>query len=146
MQTSPGGSIFPYYFKDGELFGLHFGSYFSNEEGIIAMMKAEEVFFLRQNRAIPIWMDFYQTDLTDRVLAQWMVFIQDTRERITRLALVGCSPKSRTKINSRIKKSGVLTGIPLKYFKDPEDAKTWLVSENGEVQRQESMKWTRGQY
>jgi len=67
-QTSPGGSLFPYYYKNGELFCLHFGSYFSDEDGVIAMMKAEEEFFtknivllvfglicMRQNSPIGSW-------------------------------------------------------------------------------------------
>jgi len=48
IQTSPGGSLFPYYYKNGELFCLHFGSYFSDEDGVIEMIKAEEQFFYKK--------------------------------------------------------------------------------------------------
>jgi hypothetical protein len=47
-QKSPGGSLFPYYYKNRELFGVHFGNYFSDEDRLIAMMKAEEEFFIQQ--------------------------------------------------------------------------------------------------
>ncbi len=43
-RTSPGGSMFPYYYKNGELFGVHFGSFFNDEERLLALMKAEEEF------------------------------------------------------------------------------------------------------
>lgn len=66
IQTSPGGSLFPYCYKNGELFRLHFGSYFSDEDGVIAMMKAEETFISRQHRPMGIWIDLYETKLTDK--------------------------------------------------------------------------------
>jgi len=58
IERSPGGSLFPYYYKDGELFCLHFGSYHSDEEGVIAMMKAEEDFLNAKHRSMGIWIDF----------------------------------------------------------------------------------------
>lgn len=130
MQKSPGGAIFPYFYKDGELFGLHLGSYSSDEDGVIAMMKAEQVFFLKQNRAIPLWIDFYATDLTDRVINEFIEFVKNTHDRIPKLGIVGCSTRSRLKINSLLKRTGELSTLLVKYFKDPEVAKTWLVNES----------------
>ena len=40
-EKSPGGSIYPYYFKGGQLFGLHYGSFHENEAGLLARMHAE---------------------------------------------------------------------------------------------------------
>jgi len=37
MKKSPGGSIFPYSYKGGELLGLHFGSFHADEEGLLPM-------------------------------------------------------------------------------------------------------------
>ena len=127
---SPGGALFPYYYKNGELFGLHLGSYFANEDGVIAMMKAEELFFTKQHRQMGIWIDFYETKLTDRVLKAFVVMIQCMRPYISKLGIVGASSIARWKINRMIRKEPALRSVPVKYYEDPEDAKTWLVSES----------------
>lgn len=57
LKKSPGGSIFPYPYKNGELFGLHLGSFGTDEEPLIAWMKAEEIFFNEQKRSLGLWMD-----------------------------------------------------------------------------------------
>lgn len=44
LQKSPGGSAYPYYFKGGTLLGLHYGSFFKDEEALLARMQAEEQF------------------------------------------------------------------------------------------------------
>ncbi len=129
LKKSPGGSYFPYSYKGGELFGLHLGSFGTDEEGVIRRMKAEEIFFLQQNQSIGLWIDFYQTRLTNWVIGEFMVFLEHTHERVIKLGLVGCSRLDRGRMNRAIKKSACLSSLPVKYFSDPEDAKTWLVSE-----------------
>jgi hypothetical protein len=129
FQKSPGGSIFPYPYKGGELFGLHLGSFGTDEDALISRMRAEQVFFAEQHRSIGIWIDFYETKLTDRVIDQLIEYLQDGSNHILKLGLVGCSSSDRRKINSRIKKAGHFSTLPVKYFSDPEDAKTWLVGE-----------------
>jgi len=129
IQKSPSGAMFPYYFKNGELFGLHLGSYFANEDGVIEMMKAEATFFNKQHRLLGIWIDFYDTKLTDRVIKEFVAMIEHMRPYLTKLGIVGCSFISRWKINKLIKKTGMLPGLPVKYYEDPEEAKSWLVSE-----------------
>ena len=129
IKNSPSGALFPYYYKNGELFGLHLGSYFSDEDGVIAMMKAEEVFFNKQHRPMGIWIDFYETKLTDRVIQGFVEMIEHMSSQVTKLGIVGCSTIARWKINRLIKKTNSLSSLPVKYFEDPEVAKTWLVSE-----------------
>ena len=129
IQTSPGGSLFPYYYKDGELFCLHFGSYFSDEEGVITMMKAEQEFVTRKHRPMGIWVDLYETKLTDRVIRELMAMLSHIACQITKLGIVGCSLVDRWKINRLVRQTEVLCSLPIKYFDDPEVAKTWLVSE-----------------
>ena len=129
LQKSPSGAIFPYYYKNGELFGMHLGSYFSNEEGVMAMMKAEETFFDLRHRPIGVWIDFYDTELTDRVIEAFIEMIEHMSPHITKLAIVGCSFMPRWKINKLIKKTTPLACLPVRHFEDPEEAKTWLVSE-----------------
>ncbi|HLO31061.1 MAG TPA: hypothetical protein VK249_18075 [Anaerolineales bacterium] len=129
IQKSPSGAMFPYYYKNGELFGLHLGSYFANEEGLIAMMRAEEEFFNQQHRPMGIWIDFYETKLTDRVIKAFVEMIEHMGPQVTRLGIVGCSFMARWKINRLIRKTAGLASLPVKYYEDPEVAKTWLVSE-----------------
>jgi hypothetical protein len=129
MQKSPGGAYFPYYYKGGELFGLHLGSYYADEDGVIAMMKAEEEFILKQNRKMSLWIDFYETTLTDKVLGEFIELILHINRRITKLGIVGCSFIDKWKLKRLIKKAAQLSSLPVRYFADPEDAKSWLVSE-----------------
>jgi hypothetical protein len=129
IETSPGGSLFPYYYKDGELFCLHFGSYFNNEEGVIAIMKAEEDFINTKHRPMGIWIDLYETKLSDRVIQQLVELLMHIASQITKLGFVGCSPIARWKINRQIRKNSRLFSLPIKYFSDPEVAKIWLVNE-----------------
>ena len=104
IQRSPGGSLFPYYYKNGELFCLHFGGYFSDEEKLIAIMKAEETFFLPGHHALGIWIDFYDTKLTDRVVEALIEMLKQIRPKTTRLGIVGCSLMARWKINRWVQK------------------------------------------
>ena len=129
FKKSPGGSMFPYPYKGGELFGLHLGSFGIDEDGLISRMKAEAIFFIQQNRSIGLWIDFYETSLTDRVISNFMEFLQHIGNRVLKLGLVGCSTKNQRRINRQIKESGHFETLPVRYFNDPEDAKTWLVSE-----------------
>ncbi len=129
IQRSPGGSLFPYYYKNGELFCLHFGSYFSDEEGVIAMMQAEKSFFTKEHRQMGIWIDLYETKLTDRVIRELIEMLSHIAYQTSKLGIVGCSMLARWKINRLIKKTAQLSSLPVKYFDDPEVAKTWLISE-----------------
>ncbi len=131
LKESPGGSLFPYPYKGGELFGLHFGSFGADEDALVSRMKAEEIFFIEQNRRIGLWIDFYETKLSDRVIGEFIEFLQHTRARIVKLGLVGCSSTDQRRLNRRIKEAGDLVGLAVRYYGDPEDAKTWLVSERG---------------
>lgn len=49
---SPGGSIFPYYYKGGEIHCLKYGSYYSDTEKLFKLMKQEEEFILHINRRL----------------------------------------------------------------------------------------------
>ncbi|HTX91116.1 MAG TPA: hypothetical protein VMC09_07860 [Anaerolineales bacterium] len=129
LKRSPGGSIFPYPYKGGELFGLHLGSFRGNEEGLLERMKAEETFILETHRQFPLWIDFYQDRLTDRVLLEFLKTVGHTRNNITKLALVGFSFWDRIRLRRLVKKTSFEFPMPLRFFSDPEVAKTWLVSD-----------------
>ena len=129
LQKSPSGALFPYYYQNGDLFVMHLGSYFSNEEAVIAMMQSEETFFTVRHRPMSVWIDFYDTDLTDGVIEAFIEMIDHMSPRVTKLAIVDCSFVARWKLNWRIRKTAPLACLPVKYFEDPEEAKAWLVSE-----------------
>lgn len=129
-QKSPGGSLFPYYYKHGELFGLHLGSFFSDEDGVIERMRAEAAFLTQQHRHLGLWIDFYETKLTNRVLQEFVEMIEQMRPKITKLGIVGAPWMAGWKIKRLIKKRDSLASLPVKYYSDPEEAKTWLVSES----------------
>ncbi len=121
--------MFPYYYKNGELFGVHFGSFFDNEEGLLALMKAEEEFMKKQNCQLPLWIDFYETKLTDRILIEFLHSMNRLHHQIPKLAIVGCSWKDQWRMKQLRKKLELELPVLVKYFSDPEEAKTWLVSE-----------------
>jgi hypothetical protein len=129
MLKSPGGSLFPYYYKDGELFGWHYGSFFNNEEGILARMKAEEEFLIKAHRQLPLWVDFYETKLTEKVLIEFSKSIFRLQKLIPKLAVVGCSFFDKRRLHKINNKLGYKFTMPMRFFNDPEEAKTWLVSE-----------------
>jgi hypothetical protein len=126
---SPGGSLFPYYFKGGELHCLKYGSFYSNEDALFTLMKAEEAFIINSSRRINMWVDFYETNLTDKVLIMFVENMNRLQNYTSKLSIVGCSFIDKLRLRKKIKKMGIEFSMPIKYFKDPEDAKTWLVSE-----------------
>jgi len=134
MQKSPGGSLFPYPYKGGELFGVHYGSFFTNEGALLARMKAEEEFIAKANHPLPLWIDFYETKLTDQVLIEFSKSILRLQRQIPKLAIVGCSFKDQRRFHKLGKKSGFEFPMPVRFFSDPEEAKTWLVSEEARHQ------------
>ena len=90
-------------------------------------MRAEEQFLLEQNHPLPYWVNFYGTGLTDKVIQEFIQSIHRLQKDIPKLAIVGCSVIDRWRLEHvRSRKS---VNIPIRYFRDPEEAKTWLVSE-----------------
>ena len=131
MKKSPGGSIFPYPYKGGELFGLHYGSFHADEDALLARMQAEEQFMVEARCHLPVWFDLYETELSDRVLAALVATIDRLKGNMTRLALVGCSARDRRRFLQTMKKLGNGFTGPLRFFSDPEVAKSWLIGESG---------------
>ena len=129
MRKSPGGANFPYYYKNGELFGAHYESFASREDELLELMKAEEEFIIRQNYPLQYWVNFYGTKLTEMVLYEFVQSTNRLRKYIPRLAIVGCSWFDRWRLKQVEKKLKMRLPVPVQYFSDPEAAKTWLVSE-----------------
>lgn len=124
---SPGGSLFPYYYKGGEIHCLKYGSKYNNEDELFKIMKLEEEFILKTNRKLKIWVDFYKTSISARVLQEFIENIRRLNEHIVKLSVVGLSGFNRWRLKNWIRKSQIKLNIS--FYADPEEAKTWLVSE-----------------
>jgi hypothetical protein len=126
---SPGGSTFPYYYKGGELHCLKFGSFFGDMPRLLQLMEAEEAFLLQwPTRRYRIWVDLYETTLSDSLMQQFTEHIARLGAQIVKLAIVGCSVRDQKRLTITISGSMVKPLFPIRFYEDPEDAKTWLVS------------------
>lgn len=128
--TSPSGSQCPYYYKGGELHPLKYGSFFSNMEALSKIIDLEEKYILKSAGNRRIWIDLYDSYLTDEIVEKFVNHILAIHSKIHKLALVGCSKTITRKINGSVKKTDSDLFNEIRYFNDPEDAKNWLISEN----------------
>jgi hypothetical protein len=126
-KKSPGGAMFPYYYKNGELFGAHYESFEKRENDLLALMSAEEEFMIKQNHPLPYWVNFYGTRLTNTVSVEFMQSMNRLHRYIPKLAIVGCSTIEKWRMEKARKK--VNAAMTVRYFIDPEEAKSWLVGE-----------------
>ncbi|MBV6712534.1 hypothetical protein [Paenibacillus chitinolyticus] len=126
---SPGGSLFPYYYKGGEIHCLKYGSFFQDEAGLFKLMLEEEHFSGQRSQELRIWVDFYETRLSDDVIAAFVDHIGRLNAHIYKLTLVGCSFGSKLKLKKRLNRLDPPLKRPVSFFSDPEVAKTWLVRE-----------------
>lgn len=124
---SPGGSIFPYYYKGGEIHCLKYGSKFKNKEKLFELMKQEEAFIIQTNKKLKIWIDMYETSMTEKVIQELINNLKNLNDYIERLSFVGLSGMNQWRLKRRMKQAGLKQTIS--FYADPEDAKTWLVSE-----------------
>lgn len=129
LMKSPGGSIFPYFYKNGELHCLKYGSFYADEVSLFRLMEAEEAFLLKQPKRLPVWVDLYKTALTPQVLHALLANLEAVQNRIVRLALVGMSRGDKRKWERLLRERECVFSFPLSYYSDPEAAKTWLVGE-----------------
>ncbi|MDN4070289.1 hypothetical protein NYE70_01925 [Paenibacillus sp. FSL R5-0407] len=124
---SPGGSIFPYYYKGGEIHCLKYGSKYKDEGTLFELMRQEEEFIFKTNKKLKIWIDMYKTSVTSAVLNELINNLTNLDPYIEKLAFVGFSRINQWRFKRYVNKAGIKK--PVSYFSDPEDAKTWLVYE-----------------
>lgn len=129
LVKSPGGSIFPYFYKNGELHCLKYGSFYEYEEALVQLMKKEEEFLLGQPKRLPVWVDLYKTKLSPQVLEALLGNLDTLQSRILRLALVGMSFGDKRKWERLLRDRGNGFSFAIRHYSDPEEAKTWLVGE-----------------
>ena len=128
-QISPGVSTFPYDFKGGEIHCLKLGSFRADAQAFLDILRAEEEFMSQPNRCLKIWIDLYGTELTDTLLLELARALTRAHAHIIKLALVGCPWQARRRLQRLNKQPGIALPQPVRFFHDPELAKTWLVSE-----------------
>lgn len=127
MIKSPGGSLFPYYYKGGEIHCLKYGSKYKKYEELFELMRLEEEFIFKANKKLKIWIDLYETFITEIVLQELVNNLNNLNGYVKKISFVGLSSISKWKLKRRIK--NLKLEYPVSYFSDPEEAKTWLISE-----------------
>ncbi|SEB11387.1 hypothetical protein [Paenibacillus sp. 276b] len=86
---SPGGSIFPYYYKGGEIHCLKYGSKHKDQDKLFDVMRQEEAFILGINKKLKVWVDMYETKITKGVLDQLICNINNLKDHVDKLSFVG---------------------------------------------------------
>jgi hypothetical protein len=128
---SPSGSACPYYYMGGELHPLKYGSYFSDLDGLMRVMRAEQAFILQspglRNRRI--WIDLYETRLNGAAIRALAQHIRAIEPKIFKLCFVGCPPLAALQLRRQMKALRLDIAKQARFFSDPEAAKKWLVGE-----------------
>ena len=127
MIKSPGGSLFPYYYKGGEIHCLKYGSKYKKYEELFELMRLEEEFIFKANKKLRIWIDLYETSTTDIVLQELVNNLNNLNGYVTKISFVGLSSISKWQLKRKIK--NLKLEYPVSFFSDPEEAKTWLISD-----------------
>jgi hypothetical protein len=130
---SPSGSACPYYYMGGELHPLKYGSFFRDRERLAQVMRAEREFILASpglhNRRI--WIDLYETRLDAAAARALAEHIQAIEPKIQKLCFVGCSTFGALRLRRQMRALKLDIVCQTRFFSDPEEAKKWLVGENG---------------
>ncbi|PWW40790.1 MULTISPECIES: hypothetical protein [Paenibacillus] len=124
---SPGGSIFPYYYKGGEIHCLKYGSKHKDQDKLFDVMRQEEAFIFGINKKLKVWVDMYETKITKEVLDQLICNINNLKDHVDKLSFVGLSGMDRWKLKRRLK--SLELGQSVSFYADPEEAKTWLITD-----------------
>lgn len=73
-----------------------------------------------------IWVDFYETELPREVMLEFAGNLARLQSHIRKLEIVG-GYGSIYRLRRYLRKQAPQLTIPIQYYGDPEDAKTWLV-------------------
>ncbi len=127
MTKSPSGALSPYYYKGGYFHGIHYGSYFDDEEALLLMMGKEETYILKSPERRRILIDLYETNLSDSLIEKFVEHVKRVSLRIVKLA-ISCDKKRLRKLHKAIIRGTSLNTAQLYFCTDMEEAKAWLVS------------------
>ena len=129
LKKSPSGALSPYYYKGGYFHGIHYGSYFNDMDSLRDMMSQEESFIMSSPEKRRIMIDFYETNLTDSMILEFVMHIGRMSSRIVKLAIAG-DKKYIKPISKELIKDNVLNKGQIYVCSDMEEGKTWLVSDS----------------
>jgi len=125
MKT-PSGANFPYYYKNGALHGIHFADYKDDIVALLRILEKEQAFIVNQNITSTTWLDCYYIKYSKEVFLGICSFLEKLSNKLTRCAFVGLGIKYKIRIYYFIKKTKI-NDLQIRYYNDPEIAKTWLV-------------------
>lgn len=129
VKKSPSGASSPYYYKNGQLDPIHYGSYFHDMAGLADMMAQEEQYILKGYGGRRILIDVYDTCFTGEMLGRLAGHLTAISGKVTKLAFHGFSKKQAKQLEGCLKKTGCALAGKIGYYSDMEEAKTWLISE-----------------
>ena len=124
---SPGGSLFPYYYKDGEIHCLKYGNKYKDYVKLYELMELEEEFIKQTNQKLRIWIDLYKTNITEELLEKLVNNLLNINDNIKKLSFVGLSRINQWRLKRKLLKTNI--EFPISFYSDPEEAKTWLINE-----------------
>ena len=75
-----------------------------------------------------VWVDFYETSLSETVLDAFIQSMVRLQDKLVKLAIVGLGGKDQRRLGRQMKLLEIRVALPIRFFSDPEGAKTWLVS------------------
>lgn len=128
LKKSPSGALSPYYWEGGYFHGIHYGSYFNDMESLRDMMSQEEDFIMRSPEKRRILIDLYETNLTEPMVAEFVLHIERIASRIVKLAITG-EKKYLKAISKLLLKSNEINKGQMYFGADMDEGKTWLVSD-----------------
>lgn len=110
LLKSPGGSLYPYYYKGGEIHCLKYGSKHRNFKELYHLMKMEEEFIFQTNKQLRIWVDLYETVITDQVLQELTNNLVNLNDHIKKISFVGLSTISKWRLKKRLNRLNLSRG------------------------------------
>ena len=132
IRKNPAKRVFPYYYKNGELHAFKLGSFGENREALYKQMDEEIKFLKNSRRKINTWIDLYKTDLSLPVMERLVDVTASVADQIALLALVGkINLYKRNRLRRMASDKQEYKNTIIRFFSDPEDAKTWLVKGEG---------------
>lgn len=128
---SPSGSACPYFFMNGELHPLKYGSFHADKDKLFRVMRAEEEFILKQpgQNDRRIWIDLYETKLDGEAARALARHVQAIQHKIRKLCFVGCSFLGAWRVRKQLARICPDLAKRIRFFSDPEMAKKWLIGE-----------------
>lgn len=130
ISKSPSGALSPYYYKGGYFHGIHYGSFHDDMDALRSMMAAEEEYILRSAEKRRIIIDFYETNLTEAAISEFVAHVERLNTRIFKMT-ISCDPKMIKAIRRALLKGCSLPKGLMYFTPDMEEGKTWLVSDQG---------------